>query len=339
VKKLIILFSIIYTMVFGLKAQTQLPPAISQYMFNPMSSNPAYAGFYDMTSISNLFRGQIRTANSKMNLFTNTFNVHSSLPLDKMGAGLNVTYDQVGITSAFNLDLALSYKLTFGSNKLSLGAQGTFFSAKNNFDKLEYVDAGYQQLYIPNDNSAINKPNFGLGLMYAGRKFFGGISVPRLFGIEENFQFVNVQDPTQTYQYGTRYQPYYTASVGKIIHYKNILELKPSIMTKYVSKVGLLADVNFSVLYHQTFWFGLSVRNSVQNPDKASAKRIFTAFSSLGLMAQAQLTDRFKAGFSYDVILNTRTLVSQKIGKAPFEIMLNYNLAVFDEQGVHTFLF
>ena len=116
IKKLLAVFVGIFAFAMQGFGQAQLPPAISQYMFNPMSSNPAYAGFYDMASISNLFRGQI---NSGYNMYTNTLNVHSSLPIDKMGAGLNIGYDQTGITSAINIDLALSYKLTFGANKLS----------------------------------------------------------------------------------------------------------------------------------------------------------------------------------------------------------------------------
>jgi type IX secretion system PorP/SprF family membrane protein len=335
VRRLIILLSVFTCFILKGFGQSQLPPAISQYMFNPMSSNPAYAGFYDMATGSNLFRGQVGGIGD-FNLFTNTLNFHSSLPIDKMGAGVNITYDQVGITRVVNMDFALSYKLSFGPNKLSFGAQGTIFSGKNDFNLLEYQDNGYKDSYTPSNVSAITKPNFGMGVMYSGRKFFGGFSIPRLFSIVEENQFVLKNSNTENYN--TRYQPYYTASLGKIIHVKDKFELKPSFMSKYVSQVGLLLDANFSMLYNETIWTGISIRNSIQRPDQ-DAKRVFSAFNTLGLMAQAQISDKFKAGFSYDVMLNLQSIRSQKLYKAPFEIMVSYNLAIFEEQGVHTFLY
>jgi hypothetical protein len=189
---------------------------------------------------------------------------------------------------------------------------------------------------VPENQSSLTKPNFGMGVMYSGRNFFGGISIPRLFSIVAENQFVLVNDSiTNT---TTRYQPYYTASFGKIIHVQDRFELKPSFMTKYVTELGLLMDLNFSVLYKKSLWTGISIRNSIQNPD-GSASRVFTAFNSIGLMAQAQLTDRLKVGGSYDIQLNAQALKSQKVFRAPFEVMIGYNFAMFEEQGVHTFLY
>jgi type IX secretion system PorP/SprF family membrane protein len=315
----------------------QLPPALSQYMFNPLSSNPAYAGFYDMTVVSNLFKGQI---GNNFNLLTNSFNVHSSLPVDHLGAGFNATIDQAGITTSINLDLALSYKFQYKANKLSFGAQGSFFHLQNDFSKLTYDQSNngsYEGLYIPLNNSTINKPNFGLGAMYAGRKFFGGISIPRLFSIQEDYQFGITADSSKK-NYLSRYQPYTTASFGKIIHVKDKYEIKPSFMAKYVPGVSMLLDLNFSILLHQKLWLGSSLRNSFQNPKTSFGDQKFS-FNTLALMGQVQVNSQFKVGFSYDLSLNATTIASQKGIKAPFEIMLNYNLATFNEQAVHTFLF
>ncbi len=339
VKRLILLISIFSSLFFKGHGQAQLPPAISQYMFNPMSCNPAYAGFYDMAIGSNLFKSQI----SGFNMFTNALNFHTSLPVDKMGAGINLTYDQVGITQAINVDFVFSYKLVFGANKLSFGAQGSVFNGKNNFDLLKYDVDGistnddiYKYEFIPESQSSITKPNFGLGFLYSGRKFFGGISVPRLFSMVDNAQFVNNQSSSSNYS--TRYQPYFTASFGKIIHIKNRYELKPSFMTKYITEVGLLADLNASLLFKKVLWAGISIRNSIQNPEENSGQ-IFSAFNSIGLMAQLQASSKLKVGFSYDFLLSNQTLRSQRGYGAPFEIMAAYNFAIFEEQGVHTFLY
>ena len=234
--------------------------------------------------------------------------------------------------------MALSYQLNFGSNKLSLGAQGSFYSSRTDFSKLDYVSEEYRNLFEPITYDRLNKPNFGLGVMYAGRKFFGGVSVPRLFAISPGYTFKQDNTGNISNPIGSRYQPYVTASLGKIFHYKDKMEIKPSFMVKHVNKVGVLMDLNISMLYKHIIWTGLSLRNSIQRPD-ADASRLLYSFNTLALMAQAQLSDRFKAGFSYDIVLVSQALRSQRGYKAPFEIMVNYNLAIFEEQGVHTFLF
>lgn len=326
----------------GSFSQVELPPAISQYMFNPMSSNPGYAGFYDMMIISNLFRTQIGEG---FKTRTNTLNMNTSLPVDKMGAGINLNYDQIGITKSLNFDLSLSYKLQFGANKLSVGVQGSFYRLENAYDLLSYGKLGesdaFMNEFIPDNNAPINSPNFGTGIIYKGRKFFGSFSVPRILTTTEELtsEFENISDGTIVNSSRTaRYKPYLTASLGTIIHASNALEVKPSFMLKRVKELGVLLDVNTSVLINKTIWVGASLRNSYQRPDETSISEI-NLLSSINLMGQLQINEKLKLGASYEFPVNTRTGTSLLLGRSPFEIMASYNIAVFDEQGVHTFLY
>lgn len=325
---------------FGsMNAQLQRPPALSQYMFNPMSSNPGYAGFHDMLIVSNLFRSQLT---SGFRNYTNTFNVHSSLPIDHLGAGLNVTFDQVGITSSIGLDLAFSYQFIFGANQLSFGLQGSFFHASSDFSKLEYSggsDGAYAQEFIPTSGGTINKPNFGTGVMYRGRKFFGGVSVPRILAMNQAQESVfQSGDSTLSAVRNARFNSYFTASFGTILQASNRVELKPSFMFKYVRETGMLLDLNFSALFNQVIWGGISFRNAVQNPQNGS-QSLWANLNSIALMGQLQVNEKLKVGFSYDIPVNREVFLGLQGYKYPFELMVNYNLAVFEVQGVHTFLF
>lgn len=338
-RKLVVFCIVALGLNFGIVGQVNRPPAISQYMFNPLSSNPGYAGFYDMVIATNLFRSSMQTG---ANNYSNTFNVHSSLPIDNLGAGINIQYDKVGITTAANIDLSLSYKLAWGDNKLSFGAQGTYFNIKDNYSLLPYGYAEnpntsiHEDQFRPDGNTSITKPNFGLGVMYSGRKFFGGLSAPRLLQVTEELSNIytvenNTVDTTRT----SRFNPYYSFSLGTIISVKDMIEMKPSFMLKYVKETGMLLDLNYSILLKQTAWLGVSFRNAIQNP-KDNGLRIFENLNSIALLGQLQLNDKFKAGVSYAIPLNKAKLNS---GFHPFELMLNYNIAVFEEQGVHTFLY
>ena len=317
-------------------SQVELPPALSQYMFNPMSSNPGYAGFYDMMTISNLFRTQIAGGFQSR---TNTLNMNTSLPVDRMGAGINLNYDQIGITKSINLDLALTYKLTFGANKLSVGVQGSLYRLENAYNLLEYGGSNsFEDEFTPDNNEPLNSPNFGVGLIYKGRKFFGGISMPRIMTTTQDLTssyLVDGEDVTSTRV--ARYSPYLTASLGTIIHVSDLLEVKPSFMYKTVDGLGSLLDVNTSVLFNKVLWAGVSLRNSYQSPDETSVSSI-NLLTSVNLMAQYQINEKFKVGFSYELPVNTKTGTALAL-RSPFEILASYNLAVFEEQGVHTFLY
>ena len=340
-KKLLLTIILGITAFVGSFSQVQLPPAISQYMLNPMSSNPGYAGFYDMMIVSNLFRTQPGTNFAS---YTNTLNLHTSLPIDKMGAGINIGYDQIGITKSINLDLALSYKLEFGANKLSFGVQGSFYRLENDFNKLEYSDEYFKNEFIPENNQPFNTPNFGTGVMYSGRKFFGGISVPRILRVSKDFnsiyETIANNDTTETSTSRTaRYNPYFTASFGTIIHATNLIEIKPSFMVKYVDELGgVLVDLNTSALINKTIWTGISFRNSVQRTDVSSSNGRVNLITSIGLMGQLQINEKLKAGLSYDLPLNGK-LARALIGRYPIELMVSYNIMAFEEQGIHTFLF
>jgi len=325
---------------FGLNAQVELPPSISQYMFNPLSTNPGYAGFYDMTIASNLFRTGISSGQKNI---TNTFNLHSSLPVDNLGAGINVNYNRVGITTALNIDLSLSYKLTFGDNKLSFGVQGSLFHAKSNFSRLDFIgerdgDFTYRDQFIPvNDDEGLTKPNFGAGVMYSGRKFFGGFSVPRIIALSQTFNISTAaEDGSEDFE--STYKPYFILTGGFVISPKHSLDIKPSFLTRYVEGRGLAIDLNTSILFNKVLWGGISLRNSLQNPE-GKGLDITKAFNSIALMGQVQATEKIKVGLSYDLPLRSDIYRGLNGFSHPLEVVLNYNIASFEEQGVHTFLY
>ena len=320
---------------FGLNAQVELPPSISQYMLNPLSTNPGYAGFYDMTTVSNLFRTGISSGQKNI---TNTFNLHSSLPVDNLGAGINVNYNKVGITTALNIDLSLSYKLTFGDNKLSFGVQGSLFNAKSNFSRLEFISDEHEGLFTPeNANEGLTRPNFGAGVIYSGRKFFGGFSVPRIIALNQTFNISTAgEDGSEDFE--STYKPYFILTGGFVISPKHSIDIKPSFMTRYVEGRGLAIDLNTSILFKKVLWGGISLRNSLQNPE-GKGLDITRAFNSIALIGQVQATEKIKVGLSYDLPLRSDIYRGLNGFRHPLEVVLNYNIATFEEQGIHTFLY
>ena len=79
-------------------------------MFTPMVLNPAYAGFHDMVSATGSYREQWRKMEGGPQ--TTLFNIHSSLPMDKMGAGLTIVRDAFGIAGNTSFAVVKSSRIT-----------------------------------------------------------------------------------------------------------------------------------------------------------------------------------------------------------------------------------
>ena len=115
--------------------------------------------------------------------------------------------------------------------------------------------------------------------------------------------------------------------------------MKPSFMLKYIQQTGMLLDINYSILYKQTLWVGLSLRNALQKPENTNLD-ILKRINSVAILGQLQLNDKFKAGVSYLIPMNPELFRSSKYGiENPFELMISYNISVFEEQSIHTFLY
>lgn len=296
-------------------ASAQQEPLYSQYMFNPTIINPAYCGIYDMVSATAFYRRQyVGLQDGEPTTFA--FNAHSTLPLDKMGAGITFLRDQIGINKTNKLELIYSYRLDIGDNKLSIGMNtgfNQFITDPNGKIEANNTEDPY---YIQSRVSSI-KPAFGIGIMYLADKYFVGASMPSMFNRtisegDNSFKTVN---------------RHLFITGGIVIEASSSLKIKPSFLIRQVSGSPLSLDLNASVLLYQNLWAGLSFRK----------------LNTLALMGQLQITDALKAGLSmdfpiFDSPINEVTSFKKLgvTGLSAIELMLNINFAYFDSQAVQT---
>ena len=99
---------------------SQQLPQFTQYMFNTIAINPAYAGVKGKMNISFLNRNQWVGVNGAP--VTQTLAVHSGIPGSKVGVGLSLIHDKLGYENntfiyadfSYTIDFARDYKLSFG---------------------------------------------------------------------------------------------------------------------------------------------------------------------------------------------------------------------------------
>ena len=111
-------------MFFSVAGYCQQDVLISQYMFNPLLLNPAYAGSSEAISVMGIYRhqwagleGAPKTAN---------ISVHTPFRRDQYAIGLTLTNDKLGLSNNFSVTPAFSYRLRIKQSRLCFGIQASF---------------------------------------------------------------------------------------------------------------------------------------------------------------------------------------------------------------------
>lgn len=250
---------------------------MSQYMFNGLLLNPAYAGTHDYFSVSGLHRSQ--WVNFEESPVSQVFSLEGPIAGDKLGVGLLISNDQLGVTSALDVSANFSYKLNLGAGKLSLGLRAGLSNYTANLNDLVVWDTD-DPLYAQGDISGELVTKFGFGAYYYTDKFFAGLSVPTIASLDDNI----IDDASDADNYFT--QHYYLHS-GYVIEASSVLAIKPSILVKYEPAAPVEVDINCNLLFFEKFWLGAGYR---------------TGDALIG-MVEYNVTPQLRAGYAYDFTL------------------------------------
>ncbi len=267
-------------------ALAQSEATYSQYMFNGLAINPAYAGSHNSLDLSVLSRFQSVGIDGAPK--TQTFTGHTGIMKKKVGIGFLLINDKIGVTQQTGFYLSYAYKIQFENSTLSLGLQGGG----------TMVDAKYSALLIrqPGDPLVSGdvkgfKPNFGAGLYYYSDRFYAGISMPQMIDAGEKGI--------------TQVQPLIFTS-GIVFDLNPVLKLKPNILFRLVDQKPVEFNYNMNLLIHETLWIGVSYRPS----------------NSANIILELQLTEQLRFGYAYDFGINDL----QKVNSGSHEFMLNFQL-------------
>jgi type IX secretion system PorP/SprF family membrane protein len=226
--KFCLLFALLLTVI---QATAQQQVMFTQYMFNGLAINPAYAGSHETLSMTAMAREQwtgIEGAPS-----TQTFSVHAPIKRKKIALGLLLLNDQIGVTSQTGAYGSYAYKIDFddkGTLSMGLSAGFTYFNA--NFSQVSDTDGTFAA-----DVSEF-QPNVGLGFYYSTDRFFAGISTPQL--LETTFDKSNQDSDSKLLRH-------YFATAGYVFDLNDFIKLKPHVLLKYVDGAPVEMDINDSI--------------------------------------------------------------------------------------------
>jgi type IX secretion system PorP/SprF family membrane protein len=238
---IVFLVSLLLTFV----TNAQQDPIYAQYMTNPLTINPAYAGIHNQFSARIQYRTQ--WAGMDANPRTSNFSSNISIVQNKMGIGMMLLQDKLGDIRNLELAIPVSYKLNLENSVISFGMQAGFLNQKNDPSELTIRDGG-DEAFSQYSEMAFN---LGTGIMMKGEKFRIGLSVPRLLPATINAQGQAIE----------LYKQHYYLTGAYNFRLKDKLWLKPSILFRGTKGSPLSADINATATYRDYYSAGLFTRN------------------------------------------------------------------------------
>ncbi len=269
----------------------------TQYMYNTISVNPAYAGSRGVLSIAALHRSQWVGLDGAPT--TQTLNFHTPVS-DHVGLGLSVVNDEIGngTNQDTYIDAAFSYTVnTSEEGKLSFGlkAGGHLFNV--DFTKLRNYGA---ETNLPNIDNKFS-PNFGAGIYYHTDQFYAGLSVPNFLQTEH----FDSSDTNSSSLIAQERMNFYLIT-GYVFELRNDVKFKPAALIKAVKGAPLQLDLSANFLFNDKFSLGAAYRWD----------------AALSALFGFQLNDQLMLGLAYDK--ETTDLGATRFNDGSFEIMLRY---------------
>lgn len=271
----------------------QQDPMYSQYMFNTLAFNPAYAGSADVISLMALSRHQWVGFEGAPR--TQTLSGNSPLPNESIAVGALLVHDKAGPATQTGFFADLAYRMRTGADtRLAFGMQGGVDLYSVDLASLSTVEVD------PANAVTLSEalPNFGFGLFWHAPRYYVGLSAPKLLTNE-------IQAVEQVLTTARQARHYFLIG-GYVFDLNRDMKFKPSIMLRAVEGAPLSLDINAHFLLRERIWFGAMMRLG----------------NSFGVMAQYQINDQFKAGYAFD--LTTSQLSAYNAGT--HELMIGYDL-------------
>jgi type IX secretion system PorP/SprF family membrane protein len=229
----------------GVSAQQD--PMASQYHLNPAMINPAYSGLYNSFMIN--ANSRLQWMGLQGNPFSNFVTATTSIIEKRIGGGVMINQDNIGITSTTEMAMMYAYRIEMDNETLSLGLQGGLVNIKQNLNELNlrYPD----DPAFPQETQTSMKTNFGAGAALMGERYFVGLSVPRIRNIKFDDGITS----------SLIYRRHYYGSFAFIMDVTSFVKLKPSVLVRYVDGSPISYDLGANILWNHKFWAGVYTRN------------------------------------------------------------------------------
>jgi type IX secretion system PorP/SprF family membrane protein len=277
---------------------------LTHFSLNRSFLNPAASGSGNGPVFQGVYRRQWLGLDGAPE--TQLLSFHMPLMRQRVGVGVNLSRQSIGISRQVNAELNYAYRLPIGRGHLSAG-----MSASVQYFAEDYADprlkATQSLSFDPGAATGLQSrflPNFGFGLYYHSRDWYAGVAVPRLVEGEIDFG-------PGTEAISTQRRHLYVAG-GYRHELSPFLAFHPQILVKQVQGAPMDADLYLGLELNDQFHGGINYR--------FGGNRDLGAGESLDLLLGFRIRQQYMLSVAYDVsVSRIRTYQNGTI-----EVMIGY---------------
>jgi type IX secretion system PorP/SprF family membrane protein len=276
------------------KSNAQQDAQFSQYIFNGLYINPAYAGEKQDVFVNSFFRSQwtgIQGAPQTVSVA-----VDGSLNDLNTGLGLLLNQDKIGAQSTTSMYGNYAYKIQLDEqydSNISFGLGFGFLQSSLNGNELNATQTN--DSYVPAGNVSVILPDARLGILYTSDKFFAGASVDNLIASHVHTSAENALT--------TIPKPHYYFTVGALFDLEEDIKFKPSILIRDSPGAPKSVDINSFFLFNDRFWAGATYRTTINSNNTGSNINLNSSTALVG-MVEFFINPRVRVGYAFDYSLN-----------------------------------
>tara|TARA_B100001175_G_scaffold309372_1_gene310981 strand:- start:7213 stop:8142 length:930 start_codon:yes stop_codon:yes gene_type:complete len=257
-------------------SMAQSDPKLSNYIYTPLTYNPAFANSYEGLSVSSAYSNQWLGFDGAPRTFF--INVHGAFVGSNVGIGLDVVNDKIGATNETRILGNFAYKVKLNDDwVISMGVKSGVSNYAVNYNLLNIENLNENNLSSIELNSW--NFNFGTGFYIYSEKFYLGFSIPNMLKSKYLNQFKNtIANSTPNYFFTT----------GFNFPLNQNLDFKPSLMTRIAKGAPASSIINLGMIYKNNLFGNFN----------------FEPGTSFGLFSGFRVLEDFIIGYSYDISTN-----------------------------------
>ncbi len=301
--KLGISIFIVLMLVLAIPLSAQQQQLNTMFMYNKLLINPAYAGYHDHVCLTGIVREQWLGFEGAPK--AQALSLNAPLSSQRIGLGVNLQRQSIGVSSATTIDGIYSYRIQTGKGTLSLGVQ-----ASGRFLAVDYSDPAVRAVQDIGIDPGIDAladskflANVGAGIYYSTPAFYVGASAPRLMSSDIDFEVNNL--------FTAKEQPHYYFMTGVALKLNYKMSFVPQVLVRYTEAAPISVDLNLGMRWGQDYGVGVSFRRGDLNAD---------FLESIDVIASAKILRGLRIAAAYDFTLSEL----QRYSDGSIEVMLMY---------------
>lgn len=294
---------ILLLLMFGsLLIRAQQDAQYSQYMFNGIYINPAYAGYKEELNLHSFYRNQwtgIKGAPKSASLAVDAIANNSNV-----GLAFQLASDKMGPHNTISAYVNYAYRLKINNDdntRLALGLGIGILQNTVDGNKFEAIDGNDPRIPIGIERNLL--PDARTGVFFSNDKWYAGLSVDNLLAKymkkkNNDLVFFPVQ------------KPHYYLTAGVLIPLDETIQFKPSFLLKDDRGGPTSLDVNVFALLAERVWIGGSYRTAVKLYDKSYLQKELMKQNAIVPMAEIFATPQLRIGYAFDYPINSLSALS-----------------------------